>query len=186
LETLEAVAARRKIAFDWSTAVVAVMVVVAASYVFVRDGAAHFKEVLSSDFILFLDTLPKVLAGALIGAFMTLVLSREVVSRWVGAESGFMGIVVASAFGAILPGGPFTIYPIAAAFLVAGADVGAAVAFITAWTLLGYSRALVWELPFFGFDFVAWRVIAGIPLPIIAGILGRIAGKFLMPKQDDA
>jgi uncharacterized membrane protein YraQ (UPF0718 family) len=177
-------AARRKAAFDWSTAVVAAMVVVAAVYVYIRDGAAHFNEVLFTDFYLFLDVLPKVLAGALIGAFMTLLLPREVVARWVGAESGFVGLLIATALGAILPGGPFTIYPVAAAFLVAGADVGAAVAFITAWTLLGYSRALIWEMPFFGFDFVAWRVIAAIPLPIVAGILGRIAGKALMPKQD--
>ena len=53
-------------------------------------------------------------------------------------------------FGVILPGGPITIYPVAGAFLAMGADAGAVVAFITSWTLIGYTRALVWELPFFG------------------------------------
>jgi hypothetical protein len=33
--------------------------------------------------------------------------------------------------------------------------VGVAIAFITSWTLLGYSRALVWELPIFGLDFLS-------------------------------
>ena len=27
------------------------------------------------------------------------------------------------------------------------------------WTLIGYTRALVWELPFFGLDFVTWRIL---------------------------
>ena len=75
--------------------------------------------------------------------------------------------------GAVLPGGPLTIYPVAGAFLVLGADVGTAVAFITAWNLLGYNRALIWELPFFGPEFVGWRILMALPLPIIAGLLAR-------------
>ena len=59
----------------------------------------------------------------------------------------------------ICPGGPITIFPIAAAFVAIGADTGAAIAFITSWTLLGYARILVWELPFFGGEFVIWRTI---------------------------
>ena len=98
--------------------------------------------------------LPKVLAGCLIGAFVTLLLPRETIARWVGAESGIAGILVATVAGAILPGGPFTIYPVAGALLAAGADAGAACAFVISWTLIGYTRAIVWELPFFGLDFV--------------------------------
>ena len=45
------------------------------------------------------------------------------------------------------------------------------------WTLLGYARALVWELPFFGVDFVTWRVIVSLPLPILAGLAARAAWK---------
>jgi len=51
------------------------------------------------------------------------------------------------------------------------------VAFITSWTLIGYTRALVWELPFFGADFVIWRMVAAVPLPILAGVLARIVVK---------
>ncbi len=82
--------------------------------------------------------LPKVLAGCLIGAFVTLLLPRETVSHWVGAESALRGILIATVAGAILPGGPFTIYPVAGAFLAAGADAGAACAFVISWTLLGW------------------------------------------------
>ena len=164
---------RRPGPFDWSTAVVTVLVVTAAVTVYVRDGPSRFLAILADDFGLFADMLPKVLAGCLIGVFVTLLLPREAVARWVGAESGFSGMVIATVAGAILPGGPFTIYPIAGAFVAMGADAGAIVAFITSWSLLGYARALVWELPFFGFDFVGWRVLAALPLPIIAGLAAR-------------
>ena len=79
--------------------------------------------------------------------------------------------------GCILPGGPFTIYPVAVALLALGADAGAVVAFVTCWTLLGYARALVWELPFFGPDFVTWRIAAAVPLPILAGLAARAVVK---------
>ena len=166
---------RRRRAFDWSTAVIAILAFTAAATVYLRDGRQHFLDVLVSDVSLFGDMLPKVLAGCLIGAFVTLLLPREMVARWVGHESGFTGLLIAAFFGFLLPGGPITIYPVAGAFLVMGADAGAVVAFIVSWTLIGYTRALVWELPFFGADFVIWRMAAALPLPIIAGLLARIA-----------
>ena len=165
----------RRRAFDWSTAVIAAVAIAAAAAVYLRDGQEHFLSIFGSDLTLFGEMLPKVLAGCLIGAFVTMILPRELVARWVGHESGFTGLAVAAFFGFLLPGGPITIYPVAGAFLVMGADAGAVVAFITAWTLCGYTRALVWELPFFGPHFVIWRIVEAIPLPLIAGLLARIA-----------
>ncbi len=160
-------------AFDWSSAAVAVAVVVSAAVVYWRDGQARFLEILLGDVHLFIDILPKVLAACLIAAFVAVLMPREVVLRWVGAESGVLGIVIATLAGTICPGGPITIFPIAAAFVAIGADIGAAIAFITSWTLLGYARILVWELPFFGGEFVFWRTLIALPMPIVAGLLAR-------------
>jgi uncharacterized membrane protein YraQ (UPF0718 family) len=164
--------------FDWSSACIAVAVGVAAAVVYWRDGQARFLEILISDFHLFVDILPKVLAACLIAAFVAVLMPRETVMRWVGAESGFLGIIIATLAGVICPGGPITIFPIAAAFVAIGADIGAAIAFITSWTLLGYARVLVWEWPFFGADFVIWRIVISIPLPIVAGLLARFIARF--------
>ncbi len=169
--------------FDWSTAFIAVVVIGSAIVVYRRDGQARFFEILTSDVHLFIDILPKVLAACLIAAFVAVLMPRETVLRWVGAESGFLGLVIATLAGVICPGGPITIFPVAAAFVAVGADVGAAVAFVTSWTLLGYSRALVWELPFFGVDFVVWRGIAAIPLPLVAGLLARLAATTLFKEE---
>lgn len=170
---------RKRKPFDWSTAGIGLVMTTAAAIVFFRDGRDRFLEILYTDLRLFGDVLLKVAAGCLIGAFLARLLPRELVAKWIGAESGFLGLLIATLLGAVLPGGPVTIYPIASAFLVVGADVGATIAFITSWTLLGYTRALVWEIPFFGLDFVIWRTLISLPLPIIAGLLARVVARMV-------
>ena len=161
----------RRRAFDWSAAVITVLAVTSAALVYLRDGQARFFKILTDDLGLFGIMLPKVLAGCLIGAFVTMLLPRETMARWVGAESGLGGILLATVAGALL---------------AAGADAGAACAFVISWTLLGYARALVWELPFFGLDFVTWRIIFSIPLPILAGLAARAAWKLMLKRNGGA
>jgi uncharacterized membrane protein YraQ (UPF0718 family) len=171
---------RRVRSFEWSTAIIASISIAAGIAVYLRDGSDKVIAILSKDLELLVGMLPKMAAGCLIAAFVTRLLPREVVARVVGAESGLMGLFVAMMMGAVLPGGPLTIYPLAGAFLVLGADVGTAVAFITAWNLLGYNRALIWELPFFGPEFVGWRVLIALPLPLVAGMLARLAARLVV------
>ncbi|MPZ56568.1 MAG: permease [Rhizobiales bacterium] len=167
---------RRRIStFDWSTGVIAVAALAAGVAVYLREGQDRFLAILVGDVGLMAYMMPKVLAGCVIGALVTLLLPREVVTRWIGAESGFLGFVIAFLAAVILPGNPLTIFPVAGALLVVGADIGAVVVFITTWALIGYQRALVWELPFFGPDFMIWRIIVSLPLPFIAGLLARMA-----------
>jgi uncharacterized membrane protein YraQ (UPF0718 family) len=174
-------ASRRK-PFDWSTVMVTVCVLSAATVVYVRDGWDRFAAVFLGDLHIFIDILPKMAAGCLIGVFSTLLIPREMVARLVGAESGFTGLVIATFAGVIMPGGPVTVYPVAGAFLAVGADVGAALAFVTSWTLLGYARALVWELPFFGTDFVLWRMAVAPAFPLFVGFVGRTVAKALVAR----
>jgi uncharacterized membrane protein YraQ (UPF0718 family) len=176
---------RRVRTFEWSTAVIAAISIAAGTAVYVRDGNDKFLAILGNDLWLFSGMLPKMAAGCLIAAFVTRLLPREVVARVVGAESGLLGLFIAMMMGAVLPGGPLTIYPVAGAFLVLGADVGTAIAFITAWNLLGYNRALIWELPFFGTEFVGWRILIALPLPILAGLLARGAAGLLASRFGD-
>ncbi|MFN3350746.1 permease [Pseudorhodoplanes sp.] len=171
----------RRRAFDWPTAILIVIVVSAASYVLWRDGFARFLDVVIADADLFAWMLPNLLAGCLIAALITVLLPRDTIVRWVGKDSGLKGILIAAGAGVIVPGGPFTIYPIAAAFVGMGADAAAVVALITSWTTIGLSRALVWEMPFLGFDFVLWRWIGALPLAVLAGLIVRIIEQQLRP-----
>lgn len=172
----------RRRAFDWPTAILIAIVVTAAFYVYWRDGPAQFLNVVWSDAELFVSILPKVLAGCLLAALITILLPRDTINRWVGAESGMKGILISALVGVILPGGPFTIFPVAGAFIGMGADVAAAITLITSWTLIGINRAVVWEMAFFGFDFVGWRWLAALPLPILAGLLARAIARHVAAK----
>jgi uncharacterized membrane protein YraQ (UPF0718 family) len=174
---------RRVSSFEWSTAVIGGASLTAGVIVYVRDGRERALAILSNDLGIFVSMLPKMMAGCLVSAFVTRLLPREVVARLVGTESGFLGLLIATLMGAVLPGGPITIYPVAGAFLVLGADAGTAIAFITAWNLLGYNRALIWEMPFFGADFVLWRVLVAVPLPFLAGALARVVMRFMAARK---
>jgi uncharacterized membrane protein YraQ (UPF0718 family) len=166
----------------WSTISIAVLVAVSAALVYRRDGAEGVWEILQHDLTLFGGILPRVLAGCLLGAFITEILPHEKVSRSLGPNSGLKGLLIGAAFGAILPGGPFTAYPVASALLTVGADFGATIAMVVSWTLIGYGRAVAWELPIMGTDFTVWRIVISLPLPILAGALGRFVYVRLYPK----
>lgn len=166
----------------WSMIVIVVLVAVCVVLVWRRDGVDGVTEILFSDLTLFGGILPRVLAGCLLGAFVAEILPHEKVSRALGPNSGLKGLLIGTAFGAILPGGPFTVYPVAAALLTVGADFGAAIAMVVSWTLIGYGRAIVWELPIMGTDFTLWRIVISLPLPILAGALGRFVYIRIYPK----
>ncbi len=157
----------------WSMIVIAVLVAVSVVLVWRRDGVDGVTQILNNDLWLFGEILPRVLAGCLLGAFITEILPHEKVSRSLGPNSGLKGLLIGTAFGAILPGGPFTAYPVAAALLTVGADFGATIAMVVSWTLIGYGRAIAWELPIMGTDFTLWRIVISLPIPILAGALGR-------------
>ena len=166
----------------WSMIVIAVLVAVSAGLVWRRDGINGVTEILTHDLSLFGGILPRVLAGCLLGAFIAEVLPHEKVSRSLGPNSGLKGLLIGAAFGAILPGGPFTAYPVASALLAVGADFGATIAMVVSWTLIGYGRAIAWELPIMGTEFTLWRIVISLPLPVLAGALGRFVYVRIYPK----
>ena len=184
-DTAEAEAPRKqRKPIGWSMISIAVLVAISVVLVWRRDGMHGVTEILYGDLALFGGILPRVLAGCLLGAFITEILPHEKVSRSLGPESGLKGLLIGTAFGAILPGGPFTAYPVAAALLTVGADFGATIAMVVSWTLIGYGRAVAWELPILGTDFTLWRIVLSVPIPILAGALGRIVYVRLYPKRE--
>ncbi|WP_291691056.1 permease [Bradyrhizobium sp.] len=169
----------------WSVITIGVLVAVSATLVWRRDGLAGVLDILTHDLGLFGGILPRVLAGCLLGAFISEILPHDRVSRSLGPESGLKGLLIGSAFGAILPGGPFTAYPVASALLAVGADFGATISMVVSWTLVGYGRAVAWELPIMGADFTLWRIMISLPLPVLAGAFGRFVYVRMYPKRGD-
>jgi uncharacterized membrane protein YraQ (UPF0718 family) len=159
---------------DWGLVIVASLSFGSALYVLAREGFAVASHILAEDFWLFASILPKVMLGCLIGALIRLLISRETIERFVGEGSGFTGLALAGLIGMLFPAGPFTIFPLAVVLMASGADRGAAITFISAWLLVGINRAIIWEMPFFGTDFVLFRFLISLPMPILLGLLSRL------------
>lgn len=160
---------------DWGFLVVATLSFGSMLWVTLRDGFSVSQHILAEDAWLFLTILPKVALGCLIGSLIRLMIARETIEKYVGEGSGLKGLAIAALIGTLFPAGPFTIFPLAAVLMVSGADRGAAIAFVSAWLLLGINRAIIWEMPFFGTDFVLFRFLVSLPMPVLLGLMARAA-----------
>lgn len=112
---------------------------------------------------------PQLVLGFLMAGLATVLVPSETVARFVGGGSGVQGLAIATLAGAVTPGGPFLQFPLVAALLRAGASEGAVVAYLTAWSLLGMQRVLVWELPVMGPLFAGTRWIVSLIIPVLIG-----------------
>lgn len=123
------------------------------------------------------DTLPllfRVPAAILAGSFLAELVPKEHVVALLGGSSGLQGVVLASVLGGFLPGGPMIAFPLLLALLKAGMGVAQMIALLTAWLLLAFHRILAYELPMLGPDFVRMRLLACLPLPVLAGLAAHI------------
>ncbi len=144
-------------------------------------GTAAFTETLGRGLGLLLWITPILVGAMLVGAYVQRLIPRATMEHWLGGRSGLRGLAVATAAGAITPGGPFAAFPLVVALHRAGASVEVCVAYVTAWSVLGVNRALVWELPFLGPDFVLLRLLISLPLPFLAGYLTVLLKRRLQP-----
>lgn len=166
---------RRK-AVDPSFLILATLAVLAALAVAWQSGPVRVLEI-AATYLGFLFVLsPKVLCGFFVAAAVPILVPREVLARWIGRDSGLRGLGVASLAGALVPGGPMMIFPLAASFRLAGAGTPTIIAFVTAWSLYGLNRTVIWEMSFLNIDFVLLRVAICLPFPIL---LGWLASKVL-------
>ncbi len=123
---------------------------------------------------LLLTVAPMILVGLFLGGLVKEITDPQRIAPILGTQSGVRGLVIATLLGAATPGGPFAAFPIVYALSLAGADIGAVIAYLTAWSVLGLHRLVIWELPLLGSDFVIARMLASLPLPIVAGLVARI------------
>lgn len=146
---------------------------VATILVTLQSGLTHMVGIVVGALGFMALLLPKVSAGVVIAATIPVLVPRERISKWIGRDSGLRGLVFATLAGACLPGGPSMAYPLAASLMASGADLGASLAFVSAWNLFNLNRTLIWELSFLPADLVAFRVLLCLPLPVLLGLLIR-------------
>jgi len=117
--------------------------------------------------------LPLLIFAFIVAGMVQVLVPREVLSEWVGAESGMRGILIGTVAGALVPGGPYVSLPVAAGLLQAGAGVGTMVAFLTGWSLWAVSR-LPMEVGIMGWQFTLIRIASTFFFPPIAGLIAQV------------
>ncbi len=148
--------------------------IAAAALCYVVAGPDHLKHTTGSSMLLLLEIAPILVGAMVVGGYFQALVPRQAVTRWLGGESGFKGLALATAAGAITPGGPFASFPLAAALYDSGADIGTTVAFITSWSVLNVIRLFVWDIPLLGAELSLVRLAASLPLPLLAGLFARL------------
>lgn len=119
----------------------------------------------------FLAVLPAMLVGFLLGGMVQVLLPQHLVAAYAGEESGLTGLLIGGVAGAFTPGGPFVAFPLVASLWKAGTGIGPLVSFLTAWSLLGFHRILIYEGPIMGWRFVTVRLLSAILAPVAVGWL---------------
>ena len=116
--------------------------------------------------------LPLLFCAFIVAGMIQVLIPQEVISKWVGSESGIRGIVIGTVAGGLSPGGPYISLPIVAGLLRSGASIGTMVAFLTGWSLWAVTR-LPLDIGILGLKFTAIRLSVTCVFPIIAGLLAR-------------
>jgi uncharacterized membrane protein YraQ (UPF0718 family) len=137
-------------------------------------GLEAFRSALTEGLALLVMIIPVILAAMIISGYVQRLVPSALVERWLGSGSGLRGLAIATVGGALTPGGPFAAFPLVVGLYRAGASFEICVAYLTAWTVLGLNRVLVWEIPFLGMDFALLRLAVSLPLPALAWLLAKL------------
>jgi len=128
---------------------------------------------LKSGLKMVIDILPLLIFAFIVAGMVQVLIPQELLSKWVGEESGMRGILIGTLAGGITPGGPYVSLPLVAGLLRAGAGVGTMVAFLTSWSLWAVSR-LPLEIGILGWKFWFARLACTFFFPPIAGLMAQM------------
>ena len=105
------------------------------------------------------------------------VIPQEVITGWLGPDSGWLGVLTAVIAGAATPGGPVVGFSIGAVALKAGGGAPQVIAYVVAWALFAFQRVILWEIPFMPAKFVWFRCAVSVPFPFLAAAIAMVIGK---------
>ena len=153
------------------TIIMGVLAIVLLFIGYQKGGGEHILGLKAAGNLL-VQIVPLLIFAFIIAGMIPLLVPQELISQWVGAESGFRGVLIGTAVGAFLPGGPFVTLPMAIGLLRIGASVGTMVALLTGWSLLAFSRMPL-EIGILGWKFALIRLACTFFFPPIAGLIAN-------------
>jgi uncharacterized membrane protein YraQ (UPF0718 family) len=114
----------------------------------------------------------------ILAGLVQVLIPRDLITQWLGAESGVRGVLIGCVVGGLVPGSPYTTFPIVASLYEAGASLGAVVGFVTAWALWSISR-LPTEMALIDPRPALIRYAITFIVPPITGVLAEVVDGFV-------
>ncbi|MCY0888975.1 MAG: permease [Alicyclobacillaceae bacterium] len=150
---------------------VGVAAVTTAAYIGYSIYRPHTaQEGIASTASMLMQAAPWIIVSMLAAGLISQILDTHVIARYLGPQSGFMGIVTGALFGLVGTGSRWAVYPLAAGLLGADASPGAVFAFLTSWQLVSLPRVPA-EFPFLGVRFTILRAVFSFAMAIFGGTL---------------
>jgi len=118
-------------------------------------------------------TLPLLVVAFVIVGYVNALEPQSFVRTWIGPGSGLKGILIGTAAGMLLPGGPYVVFPLIGTLFASGAGMGPTLAMITSWAALAL-LSVSFELPFLGWRFTLIRLGLGFIVPVLVGSAGML------------
>jgi hypothetical protein len=156
--------------FLW--AIVAVLGFMAA-----MRGMRLFENSVRGSLTEFLRLLPRIALGVIGSGFIAEAMPQDLITPWIGPQSGLLGVAIATLGGAATSGGPVVGFSIAAAALKGGGGAPQIIAYVTAWSLFSIQRIIGWEIPSMPPRVVWLRAAVSVPLPFLAAAAAMLIGK---------
>ena len=125
----------------------------------------------------FIRVVPRIALGVVGSGYIAAVIPQEIITGWLGPDSGWSGVLTAVIAGAATPGGPVIGFSIGAVALKSGGGTPQVVAYVIAWALFAFQRLILWEIPFMPARFVWFRAAVSLPFPFLAAGLSMMIGK---------
>ncbi len=155
------------------TIIMAILATVLLAIGYSRGEGQHIQGI-NSGLKMIVEIIPLLLFAFIVAGMIQVLLPQELLSKWIGEESGLKGILIGTLAGGVTPGGPYVSLPVVAGLLKAGAGVGTLVAFLTAWSLWAVAR-LPMEIGILGWKFTFVRLACTFFFPPIAGYIAQLA-----------
>ena len=112
----------------------------------------------------FINIVPRIALGVIGSGYIAAVIPPEVITGWLGPDSGWFGVLTAVVAGAATPGGPVVGFSIGAVAMKVGGGPPQVIAYVVAWALFAFQRMILWEIPFMPARFVWFRAASCVPV----------------------
>ena len=125
----------------------------------------------------FINIVPRIALGVIGSGYIAAIIPQEVITGWLGPNSGWSGVLAAVIAGAATPGGPVVGFSIGAVALKSGGGAPQVIAYVVAWALFAFQRLILWEIPFMPARFVWFRASVSLPFPFLAAAIAMAIGR---------